>query len=623
MRRPQGVYKRRSLRVVAALVLAAGWGLVASSPALALDTTSVSVTCGVSIGVGQEASCVATVTDETAAATPMGNVEFSTNGSGTFSAPSCPLVEVSGHKEQSSCEVRYTPTARGTGSHTITAKYPGDGTHAAAEKSTPLTVNTRATTTTLECGSGVVVSQAATCTATVTDTDTGTPSRFEGSVTFTPSSEGTFSPEAKCALSEVSGHPTEAGCSVTYTPTQTGSGPHTLVAHYAGGDEKHGASHGEDALPVTARSTSTSVTCPAVALGQATTCEATVTDTAIATRSLPQGEIEFSATGSGTFTPGTRKCEVVEVAGHSEQARCTVKYVPTGPGSGTQEVKAEYLGDVEHATSQGSTILTAGKRPTAVSVACGSGVLVSQPATCTVTVRDTGPEPASAPGGEVTLESNASGSFSPAMTCMLEPVAGPSGESVCLRSYTPSEVGSGTHTITAKYAGDSSHTAESGSIGLSVSAPSNPPPTKTGTTTTTTTTTPLGAPKCRLMVKEQWRSVGSKRHPRQTPLLLVPYTCDQNAAVKIEGLVSIKAGGHGRNRIKARTLKLLPGSSAAIAGQASPAVVLPMPEPVAKALGAGARTTATVTFTVRNSNGAGVATLRLTLVAPPKKHAHG
>ena len=119
-------------------------------------------------------------------------------------------------------------------------------------------------------------------------------------MTFSRAGAGTgnFS-SLTCTLTPVVSDPDSSHCtsSVTYTPT-AGANVHTVNAAY-GGASPHAASTDPDgfAVTVTTRSTSTTVTCSpsTVSLNQATTCTATVSDTAGRGTSFPQGTVAFSA----------------------------------------------------------------------------------------------------------------------------------------------------------------------------------------------------------------------------------------------------------------------------------------------------------------------------------------
>jgi predicted outer membrane repeat protein len=95
------------------------------------NPTTTAVACAptsLTLGTGSS-TCTATVTDAGSSPTaPTGSVAFSSTGTGAFSgAGSCALGSPSG--SQASCEITYTPSAVGTGSHQITGSYGGDADH--------------------------------------------------------------------------------------------------------------------------------------------------------------------------------------------------------------------------------------------------------------------------------------------------------------------------------------------------------------------------------------------------------------------------------------------------------------------------------------------------------------
>lgn len=117
-------------------------------------------------------------------------------------------------------------------------------------------------------------------------------------------------------------------------------------------------------------------------------------------------------------------------------------------------------------TAQGAAYVFAGSRSTTTTVSCAPGsVTVSQASTCTANVSDntTG---GTDPSGSVTFSTDSSGSFGSGGTCAL--AGGGNGSASCQLTYTPSAVGSGTHTITAAYGGDTSHDSSSGQTPLTV-----------------------------------------------------------------------------------------------------------------------------------------------------------
>jgi hypothetical protein len=203
-------------------------------------STSMSVNCSPgTVAVGQASTCTATVTDTSGSGTitPTGSVHFNVRtGSGSFGGSPCKL---SGTGASASCSmpVTYTPSAVGSGSHTILATYGGDPAHAGIQGTTSVTVTMRSTSTSVSCSpSTAAVGQQTKCTATVTDTDTvpvGTPT---GTVSFGSSGPGGFGGNP-CSLSEAS--PGVASCSVSYTPGASGTlRSDTITATY-GADMTH------------------------------------------------------------------------------------------------------------------------------------------------------------------------------------------------------------------------------------------------------------------------------------------------------------------------------------------------------------------------------------------------
>jgi len=213
----------------------------------ALDNTTTTVgLSSSSTQVGNAVTVTAKVKGPEAPGNPTGKITFSSNGSGTFTpAVTCTLAATA-TPGLSECSVTYTPSAVGTGTHTISASYPGDGNYVKGSGSSPLTVTTRTTTTTVECNpASVATGVESSCTATVTDTNAGTVSTPAGTVSFSSNGAGSFS-VAGCTL--VAGSTGTASCTVTYTPSETGT--QTITGSY-GGDTTHALSSGGTPLSVT------------------------------------------------------------------------------------------------------------------------------------------------------------------------------------------------------------------------------------------------------------------------------------------------------------------------------------------------------------------------------------
>lgn len=100
--------------------------------------------------------------------------------------------------------------------------------------------------------------------------------------------------------------------------------------------------------------TTTSLDCTpgTIVVGGATTCTATVTDTATSGPTDPGGTVTFSSdTSGGAFSPASCDLNSGLIAG---QALCQVTYTPSTVGSGTQKITASYGGDTGHTASTGT-----------------------------------------------------------------------------------------------------------------------------------------------------------------------------------------------------------------------------------------------------------------------------
>ena len=140
-----------------------------------------------------------------------------------------------------------------------------------------------------------------------------------------------------------------------------------------------------------------------------------------------------------------------------------------GGGGGGSSFGISGLTNATNTTSAASvTISYIVPDQTATDVSCSPGTVAFDATTsCTATVTDTAAVP-SAPSGSVSFVSDtAGGTFSSQATCTLAP-SGTTGQASCLVSYTPGQIGSGTHTITASYAGASGFVASSNSTSVTV-----------------------------------------------------------------------------------------------------------------------------------------------------------
>jgi hypothetical protein len=314
-----------------------------------------------------------------------------------------------------------------------------------------------ATTTVLNCSPNPVpIGGSTSCTAVVTDTTPGGTAPTDTVAFTSDTSGGTFS-SSSCTLAPDS-TAGQADCVVSYTPAQTGNGTTQTITAAYGGDSSHAASSGQAALILTVRSTSTALTCSphTVAIGQATSCTATVTD-ADSSPTTPTGTVTFTAdNGGGTFSSSSCTLAAGSTSG---QASCTVSYTPGQAASGTQNITVAYGGDSSHSASSSETQLTVTLRVTTTVLACQRSLAVFQK--CTATVSDTSPGSATAPTGKVSFSSSGRGIFS-AKQCTL---SGTGTSASCAVTFQPLVPLNG-QTITAAYGGDSTHQSSAGSIKL-------------------------------------------------------------------------------------------------------------------------------------------------------------
>jgi hypothetical protein len=402
--------------------------------------TATVVTCDpATAALGSSTTCTASVSDDEAGTKgrPDKTVSFTTEGAGSFSPATCTLPSAG----DNNCSAVYTPASSGSVPHAITATYNGDSgdRYATSSDTTNVTVSAAPSATAVACDPATrAIGQATTCTATVT----GTP-RPDGNVSFASDSSGTFGSAGSCSL-PASG---ATSCSVTYTPSAQDSGTHAITATFDGG-AVHTGSAGDANLAVTARPTSTSVSCDAFKVGVVATCTATVSDGADGAQSAPGGDVAFTTDSSGTFG-SAYSCTLSGDA--AAEKSCSVTYTPLARGSGPHTVAAEYGGTGVHAGSSGDLTAAASKGSSSTTVACApASRAVGQASVCTMSVSGDGQRPS----GTLTLTSDVAGTVG---DCTLPASA----DNECDVSYTPGSVGSGEHELTAAFGGDDNYDASS------------------------------------------------------------------------------------------------------------------------------------------------------------------
>ena len=111
------------------------------------STTNVDCGGGASIMYGDSIICVATVSNVTGDLTPIGMINWNTDGNGVFDPNPCNLTGTAGI---ATCSATYTPASVGGGAHLITAAYNGNAYFNPSDGSQTVTVVTRPITVTAD-----------------------------------------------------------------------------------------------------------------------------------------------------------------------------------------------------------------------------------------------------------------------------------------------------------------------------------------------------------------------------------------------------------------------------------------------------------------------------------------
>lgn len=460
--------------------------LAVAAPASSAHPSSLAFECEPSaVLVGDFAVCTVTVRDTavSGATAPAGAVVFGTDGPGQFKPGGCTLFPIAG--EESRCQVFYAPSQAGASPHTITAAYAGDANHrpkvGAAQVSVAGPGDGHGTLTTVSCQpASTVVGVAVPCTASVENTD-GSNVPPTGSVFFSTDSVGKFA-VGGCALTPSA---TGSSCTVSYEGLQPGEDEITAI--YEGdsgatGADAHKPSSGTTEVTVNGTApphpTVAAMSCaPAtLVLGSGVSnCTITVEDTVEGTAAThPSGEVSIrQLVGEGQLS--ATSCKLPKTG--PVKASCQViAYTPAAVGE--HRLEAVYRGDLGHEGSAATAAMTVSAppaHPTSTAVQCSPATLaVGAASTCVATVTD-GQNGAS-PTGTVKFGSDSPGAFGAGGVCTL--AAAGAGRAACQLAYTPGAPGSGTHTVTASYQGDSGHVPSGGTASLAVTAAA--PDTKIG-----------------------------------------------------------------------------------------------------------------------------------------------
>ncbi len=423
------------------------------------DTSSVLVTSSSStISSGGQVTITATVTDTSNSQNiPTGTITWSDgNIGGILSSPSCNL-------SSGVCNITYTAPSNIQNSITITASYSGDSVHTTNSGTFVLTSSllTPTSVTISPNPASYVSGNTLTFTATVTDTS-NSQNIPTGAVTWSDGNTGGVFGTSSCTL-------TSGTCTTSYTPATNSPESITITATY-GGDGIHQTNAGTSALTINSIHATTLAITPnpaSVSPGGSVTFTATVTDSS-SSPITPTSSVSWSdGNGGGVFDQTS--CTLTSGA-------CTVSYTPATNPPNAVTITASYNGDNSHQASTGSSQLTTNVlHTTTASITPNPGTFTAgTPITFTVTVSDTS-EPTSVMIGIVKWTDNgAGGSFSPD-ACIIS-------NNHCSLDYTPPSNPSGSITITASYAGDSTHSASSATSSVSTNTVTSSPPTSQSNT---------------------------------------------------------------------------------------------------------------------------------------------
>jgi hypothetical protein len=230
----------------------------------------------------------------------------------------------------------------------------------------------RSTSTTLDCPATTPANTPATCTATVTDTASGTKSAPLGTVSFSVTSQpagSTATVTPTCALAPASS--SSSTCTAVFSADTLGN--YTIEATYNPAPTSiHASSSGSDTINVTARSTSTTLDCPAsTPANTPATCIVTVKDIDAPPKSPPLGDVDFSFTSQpagSTPTITSDPCALTPdtTTTATDDSTCTIMFNSTKAGDYTIKGTYEPAPGSPHETSNDSDTIKVTPGPPAV-----------------------------------------------------------------------------------------------------------------------------------------------------------------------------------------------------------------------------------------------------------------
>ena len=372
-----------------------------AKPADETSTTTALQTSGSPSLAGQPVTFTATVTPSDGSTVPDGEAVTFYDGGAAI-----------GTGATASGVATYTTASLSQGSHTVSATYAGDGTYqSSTSPAVTQLVNLNTSSTALTSSANPSAwGQSITFTATVTPgSGSGTPT---GSVTF------------KNGTTPISSAPLVNGVAAFVTANLT-PGSLTISANY-GGDANYSSSSASLNQVVNQATTTTSLTSspnPA-SVNQSITFTATI-----------GGQYNGAVTGTVSFMQGTT------TLGSSSPVNGKATFSTSFATTGTYQISAVYSGDTNNLGSTSATIgqVVGLTSTTTALTTSGSPSFVGQPVTFTATVTTTS---GSIPDGDTVTFYDGQSALGTGATAH------------GVASYTTSSLTTGTHSVTATYAGD-------------------------------------------------------------------------------------------------------------------------------------------------------------------------
>lgn len=353
-----------------------------------------------------------------------------------------------------------------SGSKTLSANYAGDTNFLASTSAVgaPHQVNARVTSTALSVSpDSIFVYGTSTATVTVTDIDASTPKSAPMGVVAVSSSVAGDT-VGSCTLTPVDA--VSASCAVTVTGDSAGA--RSIGASYAGNATHASSLATVQTLTVNKRPTSTALSFNpmSVVVGEASEATVTVSD-ASGGNYVPSGTVVLTSDSGDSIT-----APCVLMMSGSGAASCQVSVTPNSAAVSAHMISAEFVETDLFLASDRAETLMVYRRATKTMVDLDpASVLVGQPSTATVTVRDVEADGAKyEPSGTVMLSGATGDAFDPATaSCLLQDGTPDDGMSSCTVTVTPDRFGDdGTHEISASFAQTDVHLADVGDAVLAV-----------------------------------------------------------------------------------------------------------------------------------------------------------